>query len=168
MTYRASLDTLNKFSTIVVIVLLVVIGGSTMYISYASTMPVEAQVAFCGTTILVVAALAISYGYSPKSYSLTNDSLVINRPFKPAVYSLADITEVQQLEKSIWTGSIRLFGAGGFFGYYGNFWNRKIGSYTAYGTRIDNKILITLKGNKKILLTPDSLEMLEELKKRIV
>lgn len=164
MTYSASLDTLNKVSTYAIGALLVVVGGSAIYTVLTQPFPQEAQTLTYAGLVLVVAALALAYGFRPKSYSINGGNLLIHRPFGDAVYSLNNIANVQQLPSGVWTAAFRLFGVAGFFGYYGKFWSTKHGKFTAYGTRIDNKLMLTFKDGKKILITPDSLEMMGALK----
>ena len=55
-------------------------------------------------------------------------------------------------------GVIRTFGVGGLFGYYGQFYNSKIGSMTWYATRQNNTVLVRTIDNKNIVLTPDEPE----------
>ena len=66
---------------------------------------------------------------------------------------------VELLDKERLNGSIRTFGVGGLFGYWGRFANSKIGVMTWYATRRDNAVLITKFNNKKIVLTPDEPEL---------
>lgn len=165
MTYNASLDTINKVSTFAVGALLVVVGGSAIYTVLTQPFPQEAQTMTYLCTALVIAALVLAYGFRPTAYSIEGGNLLIHRPFGNVSYSLSDIADVQQVAPGIWTGAFRLFGVGGFFGFYGKFWSSKHGRYTAYGTRVDNKLMITFKDGRKILVTPDSMEMMTELRR---
>ncbi len=55
-----------------------------------------------------------------------------------------------------WT--IRTFGVGGLFGYYGEFVNWKLGNMTWYATRRDKTVLIETVDDKKLIVTPDEPE----------
>ena len=57
-----------------------------------------------------------------------------------------------------WT--IRTFGVGGLFGYFGKFRNSKIGTMTWYATMRNQAILINLKDGQRIVITPDNPESL--------
>ncbi|MBS4044542.1 MAG: hypothetical protein KGZ59_12085 [Chitinophagaceae bacterium] len=70
----------------------------------------------------------------------------------------SEIISVGQLEKEKLKGTIRTFGVGGLFGYFGKFYNNKIGVMTLYATRRSNYVLIKTSANKKIILTPDNPE----------
>ncbi|MDZ7614650.1 MAG: PH domain-containing protein [Flavobacteriaceae bacterium] len=63
-----------------------------------------------------------------------------------------------------WT--IRTLGVGGLFGYFGYFWNREIGSMIWYTSQQKNRILITLKNEDKIVISPDDPSLYDSLKWR--
>jgi hypothetical protein len=50
--------------------------------------------------------------------------------------------------------TIRTFGVGGLFGYFGNFRNSVIGKIAMYATRRDKTILVETL-DKRLILTPD-------------
>jgi hypothetical protein len=72
---------------------------------------------------------------------------------------LIDIKSIELLDKESLKGTIRTFGVGGLFGYWGKFSNNKIGVMTWYATKRENAVLITTFSNKKVLLTPDNPEL---------
>lgn len=116
---------------------------------------------------LIGGLFVVCHAFAPQSYTLTQDTLTVNRAIKPPTFRLADIADVQLLDKAaLWT-AIRTFGVGGLFGYYGKYWHQHFGHMTLYATRSDNKILITFKDNSKIVVTPDSLDMFDELRNRM-
>jgi hypothetical protein len=61
-------------------------------------------------------------------------------------------------------GTIRTFGVGGLFGYFGKFHTPGIGHSTFYATQRKNKILIVTSNDKKIVITPDDNSLAEKLK----
>jgi hypothetical protein len=65
---------------------------------------------------------------------------------------------VQLLDKETLSWSVRVFGVGGFFGYFGKFANTKLGTMIWYATPKDNIVLVEMLNNKKIILTPDEPE----------
>lgn len=70
----------------------------------------------------------------------------------------ADIKSVELIEKATLSGTIRTFGVGGLFGWYGKFANSQLGNMTWYLTRRDKPVLILKKDSKKILISPDQAE----------
>jgi hypothetical protein len=69
-----------------------------------------------------------------------------------------DIKTVEHIDKNDLKWSIRIFGVGGLFGYWGKFRNKKMGSMTWYATRRNNVVLVTTIHQKKIILTPNEPE----------
>ena len=51
--------------------------------------------------------------------------------------------------------SIRVFGVGGLFGYFGLFRNSRYGTMIWYATRRDQFVVIERSNGKTIVLTPD-------------
>lgn len=70
---------------------------------------------------------------------------------------LDDVREVRHATPEDSRGCVRLWGSGGFFGYYGLFRSAALGSFTAYLTsRTNNVVVVT--GSKTALLSPDDVE----------
>jgi len=167
MTYRASLDSFARALTLTALFLILLPAGTIIYELLTGPYRFEHISAPLLVLALIVGLILFIHAFAPQSYSITERHLIINRPASRVILNLSDITEIQLLEKNALWGGIRLLGVGGMFGYYGIFWHKKYGRITLYATRSDNKILITFRDGKKILVTPDSLEMLDALKKAV-
>ncbi len=154
MIFKASLDKLAKGVTIAVTILfliliiapLFVIGKQGLYISVLEG-------------VLFVLIYGISYGLRPTAYSLSQDCLSIHRPFSDVKLSRNSIEKITLLQNNDLKMSIRLFGSGGLFGYYGIFTNSKFGKMTWYATQRSNMLLIETKSNKKIVISPDDYQL---------
>lgn len=150
MKFNASLDKLAKVLTFfITIIFALIIINQLMFIVDS----VE-SISFFTILILVLIYLLV-FLYRPLYYRTTDELIIIHRPISDIKISLKDIQSVELLDKERLKGTIRTFGVGGLFGYWGKFTNDKIGSMTWYATRRDHAILITTTSNKKILLTPD-------------
>jgi hypothetical protein len=119
--------------------------------------------------LLLLSIFFICYGYAPQYYTLTNSELIIKRFLKPVHIPLAEIKTVSAIPeaKKMANGSIRTFGVGGLFGYFGKFWNKESGKMTWYVTNFKNVIAIETKAGTTILISPDNPEMLRVLKKKL-
>ncbi len=106
----------------------------------------------------------VCYFLHPTGYELNKDELIIKRPFKPVVIKRNDIEDFVLLtdEQLKWT--IRSLGVGGLFGYFGYFYNRQLGSMLWYTSQRKNRILIRLKNEEKIVISPDDPTLFESLK----
>src|ERR1700752_3724852 len=130
MKYTVSLDKVAKGITFAVIIL--VIGIFTSEFLLHSTVQMVTLVSIGIAPILLVGC----YLYAPKNYTLNENSLVINKVLGHVRIEFADIKEVEKIPQ-FEGGTIRTFGSGGFFGYYGKFYNRNIGKMNIYVTRKD-------------------------------
>lgn len=78
----------------------------------------------------------------PRHLLIDSKSIVITHPIGQTVILKSDIVEVRAVERSELRGSLRLFGSGGFFGWFGVFHNSKFGVYRLYCGQLENLYLI--------------------------
>lgn len=160
MKYKASLDKLAKGLTIGVILFIAVIFSIEFIFNSVGLL--SASFGFGITCIF----LLLCYLYAPKSYTLNETNLTINKVAGKVEINLKDITSVQRITK-FEGGTVRTFGSGGFLGYYGKFYNSKIGKLNMYVTRSDNKILLKMNDGRNIVISPDDLSLFDELNSRL-
>jgi len=153
MTYKTSLDNLAKMVTIVVTIIFAVI-----IVVQFSLINDEAQSVPIFTTTLFLLIYFGIFSFRPVSYILTPDQLIIHRPLSNIKILRTDIKTVEHIDKNDLKWSIRIFGVGGLFGYWGKFRNKKMGTMTWYATRRNNVVLVTTIHQKKIILTPNEPE----------
>ncbi len=153
MRFKASLDSLAKGITIgtSILFIVIIILQVVIFISNKS-FPLLV------IPILLIVIYLITYFYRPVNYNITDTDLVIHRPLTDVIIPKKDIRNVIRLTKDQLKRTIRTFGNGGLFGYYGKFANSKLGSMTWYATRKDTTILIETFDNKKLVVTPDEPE----------
>jgi len=153
MTYSASLDNLAKGVTIGITVLFagIIIGQFSIIKETDSTIPI-----YTLATLLIIYLGA--FLFRPIDYSLSHDGITIRRLIKDVKIAREQIVSVEVINSNKIEGSIRTFGVGGLFGYYGKFANFELGSTTWYATRRQKTVLIKTINNKKIILTPDEPE----------
>jgi hypothetical protein len=154
--YKASMDRTTKTLTILVPLLLfftVFIPSFTKNtfgsIDFLNPSPVDV---FPFGLILI---LVITYGFSPKAYALEDRQLIIYRPFQNKLYATEGILTVSLVDKKELKKSIRVFGVGGLFGYFGLFRNSRYGTMIWYATRRDQFVVIERANGRTIVLTPD-------------
>jgi len=123
--------------------------------------------AFIGGIFSVIMAIVfISFGvfFGVYGYSLQPQELRIIRLGWSKDIPYNDIVDIEYSPDAM-MGSLRKFGIGGFFSYYGMFKNRVLGDYKAYATHRKNTVVITIKSGKKIVVTPSDPErFVEDLK----
>ncbi|MFT3824066.1 MAG: PH domain-containing protein [Chitinophagaceae bacterium] len=151
MIFKASLDTVAKILTI----------GITVVFALCLLLQISiiksgqgVGIAF-GISMLLVVVYIVCYLLHPTEYSITSTHLVIHRPIGKVMIAKTDIFSVAPVDPEQMKWTIRTFGVGGLFGYFGKFANSKIGSMTWYATRRDSMLMITTTDHKRIVITPD-------------
>ena len=95
----------------------------------------------------------------PRYLLLDDKSIVITHPIGQSVILKSDIIEVRAVERSDIRGSIRLFGSGGFFGWFGIFRNNKFGTYRLYCGQLENLYLVKTLTKKYIISSSKPIEL---------
>jgi hypothetical protein len=155
MTYKTSLDNFAKIVTVVITILFaaIIIGQFSIINGNGKSLPIF-------TTVLLSLIYFGTFSFSPISYKLTDNILIVHRPLSDIKIDRTEIKSIEQLDKEKLAWSVRIFGVAGLFGYWGKFSNTKIGSMTWYATRRDSAVLVTTIHNKKLILTPNEPEKL--------
>lgn len=142
-----------KVLTAVVVTAILGVGAMTLWTASraaaagASVVPVLVSAAVCGCII------AVSALYAPRGYALDATALRVQRRAGELEIPLASITAVRRADREELRGSIRTFGVGGLFGYFGRFYNSRLGGYRMYATRSSDYVLVTTNKGP-VLLTP--------------
>ena len=104
-----------------------------------------------------------SYYFSTSGYQITNGKLIIERPVGKKVISLKNLQDIHSYQKIDKGFTLRTFGNGGLFGYFGYFDNDKIGRFKLYSTKGSDFVILEF-GKEKIGISPDQPEFVEALK----
>jgi hypothetical protein len=150
MTYKTSLGNWTKGITIILTVVFafIIIKQYSIIKDAGKANPIY-------TTVTLLAIYFIAFVFRPIYYKITNDKLIIHRLITDVKIDRQNIRTVELIDKNKISWSLRTFGVGGLFGYFGNFANSKLGRMTWYATRRDRTVLVVTNDNKKIILTPD-------------
>lgn len=140
MLYKASLDRAAIIITILVSLLFAAL------ILFNFIMPLA---------LFLLSIYLICFNLKPLRYELGENELIISRIIMSVRINISDIESLTLISKEKLNGTIRTFGVGGLFGWYGKFSNSQLGNMTWYLTRRDKAILIITKTHKKILISPD-------------
>jgi hypothetical protein len=143
LIYKASLDK----TAIIITNIITLIFGALIVFNFLLSL-----------AIILLLIYFICLLLKPINYQITEKELIIHRLIKNVHIKRSEIESLEVLEKSALSGSIRIFGVGGLFGWYGRFANKQLGTMTWYVTRRDKPILILTKSNKSIIISPDEVE----------
>ena len=111
---------------------------------------------FAGVATLLI---LVAYGYSPRGYAVQaqDRSIEVTRLIGKARISLAGLREARAAADGELRGSIRLWGNGGLFGYYGLFRTPKLGRCRWYLSSRKNAVVV-VTDRQTVLLSPDDTE----------
>jgi hypothetical protein len=108
-------------------------------------------------SILFAVILLLSYAWSPRQFETDASSITIRKMWNSIVIPRENIIESRVIEADDISGSVRLMGSGGLFGYYGKFNNSKLKTYNLQAGNRVNLVLIKT-ANKTYVLTPNNRE----------
>ncbi len=114
----------------------------------------------CGVVIILSAIMYAIY-LAPHFISITNDSLILHKLLGRLTLPFDKIKTIDnyQLEGT----NARLCGSGGFLGYTGLFYNKKIGKYYSYVGSYRQAFLVTMISGKKYLFSCENREQVVAL-----
>lgn|SRR5574343_242599 len=112
---------------------------------------------------IVTVSIFLAYLWKPSSYEITNEYVIVHRLIGAAKYERSRIINVRAGEPEEIKNSIRLFGSGGMFGYFGKFRNSHLKTFVLQCTRRDNLVMIFTDKGLKVLSPDDPQTMLRAL-----
>jgi len=108
--------------------------------------------------VLLAFLPAVSLGilalFAPRGYEVDPDAIVVRRIVGNVVIPRANIREIRRIESREIGSALRLFGCGGFFGWFGLFYSRQIGRFWAYMGNQTDLVLITQADGTKVVISP--------------
>ena len=150
MVFKASLDSFTKITTAVftlVLATLAIFSYNNSTKQNIFDVPV--------LVILIVITYCGCFLYRPLSYEISNGKIIVNRLISNVNFNFSDIKEVKKINNLSIFSTVRIFASGGFFGYFGVFWNLKYGRMNFYATRRNNALMIISNENVKFVITPN-------------
>jgi len=105
---------------------------------------------------LLAVILCVCIPYVPRAFYISEHNLTVNRLGPDVVIRVNDIQGIRRVHRKDFGLTIRIFGVGGFFGYYGHYYSFRIGKFKAYATNLKSLVLITCDDRKKYVLSPEN------------
>ncbi|TQV72840.1 hypothetical protein FLL45_15350 [Aliikangiella marina] len=106
--------------------------------------------------MIPIAILLACFWYRVTGYQLDSRELTIKRLVFDFIIPLDEIESVE-FDQTAMKRSLRMFGNGGLFGFYGYFRNDRYGSFRAFVT--DSQNVVVIKTSEKIfMVSPDKPE----------
>ncbi len=140
--------------TVAVTVVVVTVDVTLLRVAYATlagqpshALPIVGALLITGV-FLVVSLLA------PRSYVVRADGIVVNRLGPSLVIAYEYIEELRRIDSGEIGFAWRIFGSGGFVGWFGWFYSQSLGRFLAYATNQQDLVLITKTDGTKIVISP--------------
>lgn len=146
--YQASLGKMVLTTTVLVAVLLTVV--TVTLVSTIKGLEPAVMTLIC---VSPLASFGIAFLFRIWGYSVSTHGIRVHRTLFPVTLPLQTLVTIER-SPGLTKGSLRTFGNGGLFGFYGRFWKSGIGSYRAFVTDPANALLLTV-GDRKYALSPD-------------
>jgi hypothetical protein len=153
MRYKASFSTAAKGVTI----LLYIILAALIFNNFVGEHDSSAHIDWIWV-IITGLVVVVPYLMHVNNYELNSEGVKINTPLRSKRIRFEDIESVIVCNYDQLGITIRLFGSGGVWGYFGIFYSREFGRIAFNATSL-TRTLILLKGKrKKIIISPDNAE----------
>ena len=138
--YTARLDNMAKVITVLV---------NSLFLGFSSL-----HWALSLGFLALVTSLTAGFFYI-RHYEITADSIIIHHFLRKVVIPRTALTQVEALEEGALDNSWRLFGSGGFFGYFGLFSSKTYGKMHWYVSARKQAVLVKT-AEKTYILSPDN------------
>jgi hypothetical protein len=147
--YRAPWDGLLKGMTAFSVVLLLVLSFVPAQVAPIPP-PIKA-----GIPALAMAIVLGTWAFAPRGYEIDGQRLIVRQNVGSKEYDLRGLRDVKAEDGAmLFRKTIRVFGVGGMFGYYGKFYNSQLGSFTAWVTDRNRAVALKLQRGT-IVVSPD-------------
>lgn len=160
----------NKYNNLVLVITvlsLILLIGFPVYQFYDFIVHSKIKTSNLIISVILIFIPIFSWLFSVGEYVLESDGLSIKRKIFPIKIKYEEIKKVSRLGYQDIKSSIRIFGNGGLFGFYGIFRNESIGNYRAYFSNFSDLVLIETD-KKKFVISPENPDIFTDyLKSRI-
>src|SRR5262249_32600251 len=95
--------------------------------------------------------------YAPRGYEVSGRLIVVKRLIRDVRIPLENVVEARRAGPDDLKGCIRVWGSGGFFGYYGLFRTKKLGVSRWYLTN-RRDVVVVIGAGKPALFSPDNVD----------
>ncbi len=137
---------LSTFSIVTTTLFIFVMAALSVY-GYRGGMP---QWLAYGIAGLLIVMIIMAFFYMPLNISVTDNCLKINFILRRKSIPLKDIESAMLCPPTM--AEHKICGSGGFFGYWGWFYEASIGRYFAYYGKASDCFLVKMKSGRQYLL----------------
>ncbi|HEX3157136.1 MAG TPA: PH domain-containing protein [Gemmatimonadaceae bacterium] len=160
-------DNRLKVLTAVVVTAVLGVGAMTLWTATRAASAGSSPVPALLSAALCACIIAGCMLYAPRGYALDAAALRVRRRAGELEIPLASITAVRRAQREELRGSIRAFAVGGLFGYFGRFYNSRLGRYRMYATRSSDYVLVTTNTGPVVITPAEPDQMVAAIERRL-
>ena len=147
-----------SWSALTWVVTLLVIGVAIVAVGVLLSRAEEAhgidRVALLGVAMVVPVALGFAVVFAPLGYTVDDVGIVVNRIGPKVCILQGEIADIGRLSARDLGFSVRVCGSGGFFGFFGRFWSRRLGHHRMYATNMRDLVFVERMDGTRFILSP--------------
>jgi hypothetical protein len=132
----------------------IVAGLATFMLLLAPLLPDAPAIQPPIAVYILALTLFITWGFHPQSYTITQSTVIINRPFGNIKIPVDKIKDATQITSEDLGKPWRIMASGGVFGFFGVFSSKTIGKFTMWCRNRDSMVLMNLD-EQIIIVSPD-------------
>lgn len=154
----------SKISYSQFVILLTAIISAALFVLCIVT--VKEEIAFFILLAVYIALIVCSLFFGPAYIKADSNNIVLGCLLRGKKIPMCDVENVELFQPTM--GAIRIWGSGGFMGYWGVFRERDIGNYYGFYGKASDCFLVRLKNGHKYVLgcnQPD--KMVDYIKSQI-
>ncbi len=140
--------------TVAVMVLVVTVDATLLWVTYTTLANQPSRALALVGALLITGVFVVVSLLAPRNYVVGTDGIVVNRLGPSLVIAYECIQELRRIDSGEIGFAWRIFGSGGFLGWFGWFYSQSLGRFLAYATNQRDLVLITKTDGTKIVISP--------------
>lgn len=164
--FSASWSAATWFVTLLVVVVAIVAMGVVLQQADRVASENGSKRALLTLAALIVPViLMVTVVFAPLGYTVSEMGIMVNRMGRNICIARSEIAQIELIKRRDVGFAMRICACGGFFGFYGLFWSKRLGRFRAYVTDTRHLVLVTRTDETKVLLSPFPAEVFVDMVK---
>lgn len=153
-------------TVLVIVVVICVTAGLLWAAAHAADAGAATRMLLTAAALVPPVILCVTIFFAPLGYTVHAGLILVNRMGRPVVIACRESAEIRRMNAAEIGFAVRIVGSGGFFGWFGRFYSRRLGRFRAYITNRNAFVLVTQTDGTKIVLSPSPADVFVETVKK--
>ncbi len=141
-------------TTVAVTIIIVIVDVTLLWVTHTTLAGRPIRVLPIAGALVIAGVFVVILLLAPRSYVVGTDGIVVNRLGPSLVIAYECIQELRRIDSGEIGFAWRIFGSGGFLGWFGWFYSQSLGRFSVYATNQRDLVLITKTDGTKIVISP--------------